>query len=287
DGIDFLVMEYLKGETLAARLRHGPLPLDEALWIAIQISDAVEAAHAEGVVHSDLKPANVMRLNGGASGQDVPHSKLPDFGLARFQRAPVVSESGMRGADFPGMNRSSAIAGTLHYMAPEQVRGEEADPRSDIFSLGCVMYEMVSGRAPFAGRSAHDVVSAILGPDPPQLTFTEPGLSADTADASRRFERVIRRCLEKTPERRFARIRDVKTELEEIARAAPPARRRVSRQRWIAAIAGVLTIATIIAWELRPREGQSPLSPQAGMKVVQLTALNGLEIAPTFSPDGT
>jgi Tol biopolymer transport system component/serine/threonine protein kinase len=287
EGVDFLVMEYLKGETLAARLRRGPLPLDEALRIAIQISAALEAAHAEGIVHSDLKPANVMLVNGGSPSHDGPHLKLLDFGLARFQRVPFVSEPGTPGAELSGMSGSGVIAGTLQYMAPEQLRGDEADPRSDIFSLGCVMYEMVSGRAPFADGTAHDVMSAILGPDSPEPAFTESRSSADFADAWHRFEKVTRRCLEKAPERRFDRIRDVKLELEEIARTAAPVHERFSKRWWMAAIAGVATIATIIAWELRPSDGRSPALPEVGMKVVQLTALNGLEIAPTFSPDGT
>ena len=154
DGVDFLVMEYLDGETLASRLRRAPLPVAEAVRIAIQIADALDAAHAEGIVHSDLKPANIMLVNGSSDRDGEPESKLLDFGLARFQPTPRISEPGMPAADHTGSTRRGVIAGTPQYMAPEQVRGEEADPRSDIFSFGCVLYEMVSGRAAFAGGTA-------------------------------------------------------------------------------------------------------------------------------------
>ena len=166
DGVDFLVMEYLDGETLASRLRRGPLPVAEAVRIAIQIAEALDAAHAEGIVHSDLKPANIMLVSGSSRRDGEPQSKLLDFGLARFQPTPRISESGMPAADHAGSTRRGVIAGTPQYMAPEQVRGEEADPRSDIFSFGCVLYEMVSGRAAFAGGAAEDVMSAILHADP-------------------------------------------------------------------------------------------------------------------------
>ena len=147
EGVDFLVMEYLNGETLASRLRKGPLPVDQALRVAIQIAEALDVAHAEGIVHSDLKPANIMLLNGRPRRDGTLQSKLLDFGLARFQPGAPISESGTT-TGHGGSTRRGVIAGTPQYMAPEQVRGEEPDPRSDIFSFGCVLYEMVSGRAP-------------------------------------------------------------------------------------------------------------------------------------------
>ena len=281
DGMDFLVMEYLNGETLASRLRKGPLPVVEVLRIAIQIAEALDAAHAEGIVHSDLKPANIMLVSGGADPDARPVSKLLDFGLARFQPAPRFSEAGVRDRDHAEATGQGGIAGTPQYMAPEQVRGEEADPRSDIFSFGCVLYEMVAGRPPFAGATAQEVMSAILTANPPSLT-----VSIEIAHASSRLERAIGRCLEKAPERRFSRIGDVKLELEEIARAAASGQGRFSRRRWIAAIAGVAAMTAAVAWGFRPRAAQVPM-PGPAMKVVPLTALNGLEVAPTFSPDGT
>jgi eukaryotic-like serine/threonine-protein kinase len=286
EGIDFLVMEYLNGETLASRLRKGPLPVVEAVRIAIQIAEALDAAHAEGIVHSDLKPANIMLVSGGSDPDAKPVSKLLDFGLARFQPAPRLSEPGMRGADHAESTGRGAIAGTPQYMAPEQVRGEEADPRSDIFSFGCVLYEMVAGRPPFAGETAQDVMSAILAANPPSLTLSDSRSPIDIAHASRRLERAIGRCLQKAPEMRFSRIGDVKLELEEIARAAASVHERFSRRQWMAAVAGVAAMAAVVAWGFRLRAAPSPMAGPA-MKVVQLTALNGLEIAPTFSPDGT
>ena len=286
DGIDFLVMEYLNGETLASRLRKGPLPVDEAVRIAIQIAEALDAAHAEGIVHSDLKPANIMLVSGGSERDAKPESKLLDFGLARFQQAPMLSEPGLPTADHAGLTRRGVIAGTPQYMAPEQVRGEDADPRSDIFAFGCVLYEMVAGRAPFAGKTARDVMSAILTADPPSLTVSDSRSSAEIAHASRRLEKAIARCLQKAPDARFNRICDVKLALEEIARPAASGHERFSRRQWIAAIAGVAAMATLVAWGFRLRAAPS-LLPGAAMKVVQLTALNGLEIGPTFSPDGT
>ena len=169
DGVDFLVMEYLHGETLALRLQKGPLPVAEAVRLAIQIAEALDAAHAEGIVHSDLKPANIMLVSRDSTRDGQPESKLLDFGLARFQPTLRIAESGLAADEHADRSDEWAIAGTPQYMAPEQVRGEEADPRSDIFSFGCVLYEMVSGRAAFAGGAAEDVMSAILHADPAAL----------------------------------------------------------------------------------------------------------------------
>ena len=284
DGVDFLVMEYLDGETLASRLRRAPLPVAEAVRIAIQIADALDAAHAEGIVHSDLKPANIMLVNDSSGRDGEPESKLLDFGLARFQPTPRISESGMPAADHAGSTRRGAIAGTPQYMAPEQVRGEEADPRSDIFSFGCVLCEMVSGRAAFAGGTAEDVMSAILSADPSGLPIDRSRSGGATANASRRLERVIRRCLEKEPDRRFNGMPDVKIELHAVARAVAETKLRRSR-RW-AAVAAVALVAIGVAVWPRLRSLPGPVPLPAAMKVVQLTSLNGLEVAPTFSPDG-
>ena len=285
DGVDFLVMEYLDGETLASRLLRAPLPVAEAVRIAIQIADALDAAHAEGIVHSDLKPANIMLVSDSSGRDGEPESKLLDFGLARFQPTPRISESGIPAADHAESTRRGVIAGTPQYMAPEQVRGEEADPRSDIFSFGCVLCEMVSGHAAFAGGTAADVMSAILSADPSGLPIDRSRSGGATANASRRLERVIRRCLEKEPDRRFNGMPDVKIELHAVARAVAETQLRRSR-RW-ATVAAVALVAIGVAVGPRLRSRPSPLPPPAAMKVVQLTSVNGLEIEPTFSPDGT
>jgi eukaryotic-like serine/threonine-protein kinase len=284
DGVDFLVMEYLDGETLASRLRRAPLPVAEAVRIAIQIADALDAAHAEGIVHSDLKPANIMLVSDSSGRDGEPQSKLLDFGLARFQPTSRLSESGMPAADHAGSTRRGVIAGTPQYMAPEQVRGEEADPRSDIFSFGCVLCEMVSGRAAFAGGTAEDVMSAILRADPSGLPIDRSRSGGATAKASRRLEKAIGRCLEKEPDRRFNGMADVKVELHAVARAVAETELRRSR-RW-AAVAVVALVAIGVAVGPRLRL-PGPVPPPAAMRVVQLTSLNGIEVAPTFSPDGT
>ena len=284
DGVDFLVMEYLDGETLASRLRRAPLPVAEAVRIAIQIADALDAAHAEGIVHSDLKPANIMLVNSSARNGE-PESKLLDFGLARFQPAQWISESGTPAADHTGSTRRGAIAGTPQYMAPEQVRGEEADPRSDIFSFGCVLCEMVSGRAAFAGGTAEDVMSAILRADPSGLPIDRSRSLGTTAKTWRRLEKAIGRCLEKEPDRRFNGMADVKVELHAVARAVAETKLRRSRRRAAVAAVALVAIGVVVWPRLRSHPGPVPLP--AAMKVVQLTSLNGLEVAPTFSPDGT
>ncbi len=258
EGVDFLVMEYLNGETLASRLRRGPVPLAETVTIAIQMAEALDAAHAEGIVHSDLKPANIMLMKGGSARDEEPESKLLDFGLARFQPALRISESTMPVVDRAGSTGRGAIAGTPQYMAPEQVRGEEADPRSDMFSFGCVLYEMVSGRAAFAGVTTEDVMSAILHADPsgPSIGGSRP------ATVSRRIERLIRRCLEKVPDRRFNHVREVKVELQAIARGLVATRERRSR-RWVAIALAVIAIG--LAAGLRLRSHFAPL-PAPSMK---------------------
>lgn len=285
DGVDFLVMEYLNGETLASRLRRGPLPVADAVRIAMQIAEALDAAHAEGIVHSDLKPANIMLVNGSSARDGVPQAKLLDFGLARFQPTPRISEAGISAADQTGSSGRGAIAGTPQYMAPEQVRGEEADPRSDIFSFGCVLHEMVAGRVAFAGGTTQEVMSAILHAVPSGLPIDPSRSGVDTANAARRLEKVIGRCLEKEPDRRFSRMLEVKVELQQVARAAVATRERRSRRR--AAVAVVALVALGVAGGLRLRPHPAPVALPAPMKVVQLTSMNGLETSPTFSPDGT
>jgi eukaryotic-like serine/threonine-protein kinase len=157
--VDFLVMEYLEGESLEARLRKGALPIEEALRIAIQIARALDAAHRKGVVHRDLKPGNVMLTRSGA--------KLLDFGLAKMA-SPVVSvEMETLGPTAEPITAKGTILGTFQYMSPEQLEGKETDARSDIFSFGAMLYEMITGRKGFEGSSHASLIAAVMSTNPP------------------------------------------------------------------------------------------------------------------------
>lgn len=195
DGIDFLVMEYLEGETLTDRLMKGPLPLDEALGVAIAIADALDKAHRQGVVHRDLKPGNVMLTGSGP--------KLLDFGLAKSQAALPAGTS-------VTMTMPGTILGTMQYMAPEQLDGAEADQRTDIFAFGVVVHEMVTGRKAFEGKSQVLLISAIATADPLPLSRVQP-------ESPPALDHVVKTCLEKDPADRWQDARDLAAELRWIA----------------------------------------------------------------------
>jgi serine/threonine protein kinase/Tol biopolymer transport system component len=232
DGIDFLVMEYLEGETLAARLRKGPLPLAQALEYGVQITMALAEAHKRGVFHRDLKPGNIMLTKTGA--------KLLDFGLAKLARAEVAP-----GAEQATMSEAltgqGTILGTLPYMAPEQLEGKDADARSDIFAFGAVLYEMLTGRRAFEGKTQASLMAAILEHDPPPVA------------APAALDRVLKRCLAKDPEDRWQSARDLMHELRWVqeANTAAPAETRQNRTvSWVlvAALAIVTLAAAAVAW---------------------------------------
>ena len=253
DGTDFLVMEYLEGETLASRLEKGALPLKQALEYGIQIAEALEKAHKQGIVHRDLKPGNVMLTKSGA--------KLLDFGLAKGM---VTATAGAHGsapsftavATVSGPSPASplttagSIVGTIQYMAPEQVEGKDADARSDIFSLGAVLYEMVAGKRAFAGKSQISVASAILEKDPEPISAVQPL----TPPA---FERVVATCLAKTPDDRFQTAHDLRLQLKWIAEGGmQPAGAASSRGsqmlslRGLGILMGLLIVGGIVvAWK--------------------------------------
>lgn len=200
DSRNFIVMQYVEGETLASRLERKPFELSEALALAIQIADALSEAHARGVIHRDIKPANIVLT---ARGQ----VKVMDFGLAKVITDPNQVQSEAITAAF--VTEPGVIVGTVPYMSPEQVQGEALDARSDIFSFGAVLYEMVGGHKPFAGKSAAATFSAILSSDPPPLTRFVP-------DVPPELVRITRKCLEKNRERRYQSMRDVLTDLENL-----------------------------------------------------------------------
>ena len=193
EGVDFLVLEYLEGETLTDRLARGPLPLQEALGVAIAIGDALDKAHRQGVVHRDLKPSNVMLTAAGP--------KLLDFGLAKSQAVLPAATS----VTLPG-----TILGTMQYMAPDQLDGVEADRRTDIFSFGVLVHEMVSGKKAFEGKSQVLLISAIATSEPPPLSHVQPETPAALDD-------LVKTCLEKDPADRWQDARDVVADLRWIA----------------------------------------------------------------------
>jgi eukaryotic-like serine/threonine-protein kinase len=207
DGIHFLVMEYVEGESLAQRLSRGPLPIDQVLKTAREIADALDRAHRTGIIHRDLKPGNIMMTKSGA--------KLLDFGLARHA-APAASVSTLTAslAQVASVTQEGMIVGTFQYMSPEQVEGRELDARSDIFSLGAVLYEMVTGQRAFEGKSQFSVASAILEKEPAPISNTKPL-------APRSLDHVIRRCLAKDPEDRWQTARDLALELGSLSLEAP------------------------------------------------------------------
>jgi len=226
---DFLVMEYLDGQTLAQRLRKGPLPLPQALDLGAQVADALATAHRHGIVHRDLKPANIMLTKAGGVRQGSPQAKLLDFGLAKLKPQPAAAGVGLSAlstqdpATMPG-----AVMGTVPYMAPEQLEGKETDARTDLFAFGCVLYEMLTARRAFGGDTEASVISAIMTGEPTPLSTLQP-LTPPALD------RLVRRCLAKDPDDRWQTASDVAEELRGIsqdavatdgARAVIPRRRR-------------------------------------------------------------
>ena len=293
DGMDYLVMEFLEGETLANRLAKGPLPPEQVLKIGIEICEGLEKAHKTGVVHRDLKPGNIMLTKTGA--------KLMDFGLAKAVNLPPPS-SGLTatldgtwaaGAGEGSQNPLTArgtIVGTFQYMSPEQVEGKEADARSDIFALGAVLYEMATGKRAFEGKTAASVIAAVLERDPAPISVTHP-MSPLALD------RVVKTCLAKDPDERFQTVHDLKLQLKWITDGgsqtgvpAAVAARRTNRERALAAAALVFAIAALVlgfAYFHRPANVapalRSSILPPEHTSFVGGVSASGY----AFSPDGT
>jgi len=276
-GVLYLVLEYLEGETLAARLGKGPLPAPDALKIASEIAGALDKAHRQGIVHRDLKPGNVMLTKTGA--------KLLDFGLAKscpVSPLPGTAATEMRTATAP-LTAQGSIVGTLQYMAPEQIEGESADARTDLFAFGAVLYEMLTGNKAFTGKSQASLLGAILKEDPPPVSRTQP-LTPPALDY------LVRTCLAKDPGDRFQTAHDVWLQLQWIAEGgsaagvpAPVVSRRRSRERlaWIAAAvlgattisAGVLAVARLrakpadpVQFTIAPEENSTLGDPAYGVR---------------------
>jgi eukaryotic-like serine/threonine-protein kinase len=241
---EYLVMEYLQGQTLAERLARGPLPLDQVLKNGIDIAEALDRAHRSGIVHRDLKPANVMMTNSGV--------KLLDFGLAKAIEPTSSSTSLTASPTRTHLTQEGTILGTFQYMAPEQLEGKEADRRTDIFALGAVLYEMATAKNAFPGSTQASLISAIMQNDPPPISSVSPMVPAA-------FDRVVRTCLAKDPEDRWQSAHDVAVELKWIAEGSqaglPPVIARRKRREHLAwtglAIAALAAAALAVAY-LRP-----------------------------------
>ncbi|MBI3447654.1 MAG: serine/threonine-protein kinase [Acidobacteria bacterium] len=247
DGVAFLVMEYLEGETLAQRLRKGALPLEQVLRLGMEICEGLEQAHRSGVVHRDLKPGNVMLTKSGV--------RLMDFGLAK-PVAPLGEASSIetRGQ---ALTEEGVVMGSFQYMSPEQVEGRDVDTRSDIFSLGAVLYEMTCGKRAFDGKSPLSVASAILEKEPEPLAARSP--------APPPFEHAIRTCMAKDPEKRWQTARDLAHQLEWIARdgsragaATPAVARGASRERLAWGLFALLLLAGLVYAVAGRRVASSP-----------------------------
>src|SRR5216684_3826430 len=218
DGTDFLVMEFLDGETLAERLRKSAVPLNELLKMGMEVAEALEAAHRAGIVHRDLKPGNIMLTKAGAKLMDFGLAKPAPLGGSGSGLAPLLSTARTLSAPSPAspLTTAGSIVGTIQYMSPEQIEGKEADAGSDIFAFGAVLYEMATGKRAFQGKSQISVASAILEKDPEPISATKP-----LAPAA--LDYLVATCLAKDREERFQAAHDIKLELQWIAadRSAP------------------------------------------------------------------
>jgi len=278
EGAPYLVTELLEGSTLRDRLSGGPFSARKAVDFAIQVAHGLAAAHEKGIVHRDLKPENIFICRDG-------RPKILDFGLAKL----CVPEPGDATAtlDVDHQTAIGTTLGTAGYMSPEQVRGEKSDQRSDVFSFGAVLYESLSGRRAFDGRTAADRSSAILKDDPPDLLAIKKNIPAG-------LERIVRHCLEKSPEQRFQSARDLAFHLESTSSisetGATPSlafekKGGVRPPRWMVAglvVALAIALAAAGAWWFRGREESGPRT----ITFLRLTDFAGLEESPAFSPDG-
>jgi serine/threonine protein kinase len=262
DDIDFLVLEYLEGETLAARLSRGALPLPKAIEYATQMADALDKAHRAGIVHRDLKPGNVMLTKAGA--------KLLDFGLAKH-RAPI---DGSADSFVPTRNLTAqgAIVGTLQYMAPEQLEGKEADSRSDLWALGAVLYEMVTGRKAFEGRSPASLIAAVLTQEPAPIDAVQP-LSPPL------LNRVVQRCLAKDPNERAQSAADLGVMLRWVFEPTTKAHAHPERRVWALLVLGLA--ATLGALFIR-----KPPGDDREVRLEMVTPPTTDPISMAISPDG-
>lgn len=276
EGLEYIVMEFLEGETLSDRIGRGAIPMPELLMIAGQIADALDKAHAQGLIHRDLKPANVMLTANGA--------KLLDFGLAKLQISDGTPQGVSDVTRTTPLTGVGTILGTIQYMSPEQLEGKEADARSDIFAFGTMLYEMATGRRAFEGQSQASMIAGILERQPQSVTHVNP----DTPPA---FERIVQKCLKKDPESRWQSARDLADELRWISQAGSQvglsphvaARRKVRfRLGWgLAVVLGVVALAFALLWFTQETPSPRPIR----FKIATRTDLSQVSW-PCVSPDG-
>jgi serine/threonine protein kinase len=274
EGAPYIVTELLEGETLRAALSGGELSQRKAIDYALQIANGLAAAHEKGIVHRDLKPENLFVLNDG-------RIKILDFGLAKLTQA---DDAGSLATNLPTETRGTepgVVLGTLGYMSPEQVKGKPADSRSDIFSFGAILYEMLSGQRAFRGDSAAETMSAILREEPPDLSVTNQSISPG-------LERIVRHCIEKSPEQRFHSAHDVAFALEALSGlstsslASSPLKARTRLPSWTAAAALIAALATGLVAGRLIGSGSPPSLP----KFKRLTYGRGPIGSARFAPDG-
>jgi Tol biopolymer transport system component len=281
DGTEFLVMELLEGQVLSDRLTRGPLPRDQVLEFGKQIADALDAAHRRSLVHRDLKPGNVMITRSGV--------KLLDFGLAKAigSRGDEADVTSLPTESERPLTERGTILGTFQYMAPEQLEGKPADARTDIFALGCVLYEMATGKKAFSGASRASLISSIMTSEPPAISSVQ----AMTPPA---LDRIVRTCLAKDPDERWQSARDVKSELAWIAEAgsqagapAVVATRRRTRERTAWIVAGLAIAAAAAGWY---RAASAPKETRRAVRLALVRPQNAaydLANALAASPDGS
>src|SRR5262245_27625341 len=281
DGRHFLVMELVEGDTLARKIENGPTPVEEALKIAHQVVEALEAAHEKGVIHRDLKPANVKITPEG-------NVKVLDFGHAK---AMDVAPSEAAAMNSPTLSivatNAGVILGTAGYMSPEQAKGRAADQRSDIFSFGCILYEMITGRSTFDGETVTEVIASVLK--------QEADLSLIPANIHSRVVDLIRRCLAKDPKKRWHAAADVRVEIETILaesrgmKSADFAAARMPRWQLAAIISVTAVVAALTAagmmWNLRPNSPVSIVRFSFALPQGQVPTRGGRPLI-AISPDG-
>ena len=271
-----LVLELVEGDTLYDRVRRGPLALPEALAVAQQIADALDAAHRAGIIHRDLKPSNTKITPEGVV-------KVLDFGLAKALAAEGSSSDLSKSPTLTvGGTSAGMILGTAAYMSPEQARGQPVDKRTDIWAFGCVLFEMLTGSSAFARETVTDTIVAVVG--------TEPDWKSLPADTPVSIRRLLTRCLQKDARRRLHDVADARIEIEEaVATPAEPApvqaARRWTRQALPALTLGIAT-ALVLLWVARERFGRPTAKASPDTRVIRLTDLPGLEESPAISPDG-